>query len=42
MEKLALDSAQAAGKLAALWDLVMERVPEKDRESNPFAEEKKT
>jgi metallophosphoesterase superfamily enzyme len=38
MERLALENANKAGKLKlkAIWDAIMARVPEDQRESNPF------
>lgn len=40
IERLGLDAARSQRKLAQLWDAIMEKVPEEDRESNPFADNK--
>ena len=36
MERLALDAARRRGKLSAVWEAMMEYVPEEKREPNPF------
>jgi hypothetical protein len=36
MERLALENAREEGKLAAIWDAMMDHVPEARRQANPF------
>jgi hypothetical protein len=36
MERIALETAQRQGKLADLWNAVMDHVPDEKREANPF------
>lgn len=38
LERLSLDRAQSRGSLDLLWDAIMEKVPEDNREANPFAD----
>jgi hypothetical protein len=37
MERIALENARQQGKLPAIWDAMMQYVPEEKREANPFA-----